>query len=118
MEPMEPGVLTRKRVVRWIGALFVTSLVVSGLVGSIGASHRFDWSLAAVAGTAFGTVTLAGFTGALAWTTSGDVQATWRLAEAQQKEQLARDRPIVIASVASWTGLKRRGSILDASITV
>jgi hypothetical protein len=40
-------------------------------------------------------VLLAGFTGALAWTTSGDVRATIRLADATQEKQRARDRPIV-----------------------
>lgn len=94
------GVLTPRRLVVWIGALVLTSVAVATLVGFVGARHglgfrHFDWSLAAVAGTAVGTVLLAGFTGALAWTTSGDVRATIRLADTTQEEQRARDRPIV-----------------------
>lgn len=57
-----------------------------------------DLRLAAVAGTAVGTVPLAGFTGALAWTTSGDVRATIRLADTTQEDQRARNRPIVGAA--------------------
>jgi len=76
---MNPGVLSRDLLIRWLGILLAASAVVSALVGWVGGSHGFDWTLAAVAGTAFGTIALAGFTGALAWTTSGDVQATWLL---------------------------------------
>lgn len=94
------GVLTPRRLVRWIGALVVVAALVATLLGFVGAAHgvsvhHFSWSLAAVAGTAVGTVLLAGFTGALAWTTSGDVRATIRLADTTQEEQRARDRPII-----------------------
>jgi len=81
--------------------LVLLSMIVATALGFVGAQHgvnfrHFDWSLAAVAGTAIGTVLLAGFTGALAWTTSGDVRATIRLADATQEEQRARDRPIIV----------------------
>ncbi len=96
------GVLTAQRLRKWIGALVVVALAVSVLIGYVGAPHgvsfhHFAWSLAAVAGTAIGTVLLAGFTGALAWTTSGDVRATIRLADATVEDQRARDRPIIVA---------------------
>jgi len=94
------GVLTPRRLVRWIGALVLASAAIATLLGFVGAQRgigfkHFDWSLAAVVGTAIGTVLLAGFTGALAWTTSGDVRATIRLADTTQEEQRARDRPTV-----------------------
>jgi hypothetical protein len=106
------GVLTRKRLTLWIGALVLLSASIATLLGFIGArdgisfSH-FDWSLAAVAGTAIGTIVLAGFTGALAWTTSGDVRATIRLADATVEDQRARNRPIVAVRVVgvSWVVL-------------
>jgi hypothetical protein len=78
---MRPGVLDRPTLQKWIGALLLASVVVSAIVGFVGADQTFDWSLAAVAGTAFGTVVLAGCTGAFAWTTSGDVRATWEVAQ-------------------------------------
>lgn len=95
------GVLTSRRLVSWIGTLVLVASAVAVLLGFVGARHgiafsHFDWSLAAVAGTAVGTVLLAGFTGALAWTTSGDVRATIRLADATQEDQRARNRPIVV----------------------
>ena len=91
------GVLTARRLIAWIGALILISTVVSVTLGFVGAQHgvslrHFNWSLAAVGGTAVGTVLLAGFTGALAWTTSGDVRATIRLADSTQEEQRARNR--------------------------
>jgi hypothetical protein len=98
------GVLTPRRLVMWIGGLVLISAAAASALGFVGARqgvsiHHFDWSLAAVAGTAVGTVLLAGFTGALAWTTSGDVRATIRLADATQEDQRARDRPIVAVTL-------------------
>jgi hypothetical protein len=102
--PNDYGVLTRRRLALWIGALVLLSTSAATLLGFVGARHgisfrHFDWSLAAVAGTAIGTVVLAGFTGALAWTTSGDVRATIRLADATVEDQRARDRPIVVVRI-------------------
>lgn len=58
------GVLTAPRLRNWIGSLAAVSLAVSVLVGFVGAPHavsfhHFAWSLAAVAGTAIGTVSAA-----------------------------------------------------------
>ncbi len=77
-------------------------LFASALVGFLaeGWGDRwgdFNWEVAAIAGTALGTTALAGFTGALAFTTSGDVRATWELADLTRKQQAAQERPIVIA---------------------
>jgi|tagenome__1003787_1003787.scaffolds.fasta_scaffold20971959_6 hypothetical protein len=59
-------------------------------------SHAFEWDVASIAATAVGTVLLAAFTGALAWTTSGDVSATWELADLTRQDQISRDRPVVV----------------------
>src|SRR5947209_2206160 len=91
-----PGTLTRRSVVIWIGVLLASSAAVSGIIGAVGATHGFDWDLAAVAGTSFGTIVLAGFTGALAWTTSSDVRATWELAKLTERDQAERERPVVL----------------------
>ena len=121
-QPHEPvddyGVLTPRRLVRWIGALVLTSAAVAALLGFVGVAHgisvhHFSWGLAAVTGTAVGTVLLAGFTGALAWTTSGDVRATIRLADATQEEQRARDRPIVAVRI-----VRVRPQMLDGTARV
>src|SRR5690242_15269902 len=96
IRPTQPGVLNRDSIQKWIGVLLLSSIVIGGIVGTIGARDEFDWSLAAVASTAFGTVVLAGFTGALAWTTSGDVKATWELAELTRREQEERVQPRVL----------------------
>jgi hypothetical protein len=103
----EPGVLTKTRVSRWISSLLVLSAGVAAAAGFFGAAHglawtHFDWNLAAVAGTAIGTVLLAGFTGALAWTTSGDVRATWELARLTREDQVSRERPLVLVSISSY----------------
>jgi hypothetical protein len=83
----------------------LSSKTTAQLPRAIGAKDEFDWSLTAVANTAFGTVVLAGFTGALAWTTSGDVRATWELAELTRKDQEERTRPhVLIYSRALSTG--------------
>ena len=105
----EPGVLSRETILRWIVALVLSSVVVSAVVGIVGARDEFDWTLAAVTGTAFGTIVLAGFTGALAWTTSGDVRATWELARLTLNDQQARDRPVVI--VAPRTASTSEGNV-------
>jgi hypothetical protein len=88
------GVLTRGRAALWIGLMAVAALGLATLVGFEAVGKGFDWNAAGVAGTAVGTVLLAGFTGALAWTTSGDVRATWELARLTREDQLARERPL------------------------
>jgi hypothetical protein len=91
-----PGTLTKGRAVLWIGLLTLAALVTAAVVGFEAVARGFDWNAAGVAGTAVGTVLLAGFTGALAWTTSGDVRATWELARLTREDQLARERPLII----------------------
>jgi hypothetical protein len=110
--PSAPGTLKRRTLVVWIGSLLASSVAVSGTIGALGASHGFDWSLAAVAGTAFGTIVLAGFTGALAWTTSGDVRATWELAKLTERDQAERERPLVIVQRAEMLGRGPAGAWL------
>jgi len=76
--------------------------MVSWLVGHFAAAgsegaHRFAWEPAAIAGTALATAVLAAFTGALAYTTSGDVRATVELAGQGRQELERHDRPDVVA---------------------
>ncbi len=70
--------------------------------------HTFEWSTAAVAATAAGTVLLAAFTAALAYTTSGDVSATWELARLTRADQISRQTPIVYPV---WIRLSDDGTI-------
>lgn len=98
------GVLTPRRLFIWISLLATLSISGATLLGFLGSTggtsfDHFAWNLAALGGTGIGTVLLAGFTGALAWTTSGDVRATVRLADATQEDQRARNRPIVAVHV-------------------
>src|SRR5262245_17059696 len=90
------GVLTKPAIAGWLVVLTTMSLAVSVIIGYAAKGSAFDWATAAVAGTAVGTVLLAGFTGSLAWVTSGDVRATWELANLTREDQLARERPLVI----------------------
>ena len=107
----KPGVISRGTLLRWIGVLLLASLAVSALVGWLAAPSGFRWELAAGAGTAFGTVVLAGFTGALAWTTSGDVRATWELADLTRDEQAARIRPAILVWADGWSTGGDRGQL-------
>lgn len=98
------GLLKARTLTKWIGYLLLASVATSGLIGWIGGTHGFDWSLAAVAGTAFGTVVLAGFTGALARATSIDVSATRDLADLTRQDQELRRRPAVLITQRIWDG--------------
>lgn len=60
------------------------------------AAEEFDWPNAMLAATAAGTILLGAFTAALAYTTSGDVSATWRLARLTAADQAAREAPVLI----------------------
>jgi type II secretory pathway pseudopilin PulG len=62
------------------------------LIGYVGARKtEFDWNLAAVVLTGLGTTSLGAVTGLLSWTTSQDVRASQRVAEAaEQQLKLAR----------------------------
>ena len=89
-----------------MAALLVPTTIVGSVIGVLaaegGTAHAFDWSTAAVAATAVGTVLLAAFTGALAWTTSGDVTATWELADLTRKEQASREKPHLAVIDGPW----------------
>lgn len=98
------GVLTAPRVAFWVTLLLGLVAAVSVPVGyaAAPAHETFNWEVASIFGTALGTTTLAGFTGALAFTTSGDVRATWELAQLTRADQEARERPVVLLHHAEW----------------
>src|SRR3954447_22306874 len=95
-EELKPGgTITAWSLLGWLVALSVVAVAVGYATGVISAPHgyfwieprgaspgEFDWGNAMLGATAAGTVRLAAFTAALAYTTSGDVSATWRLAQA------------------------------------
>jgi hypothetical protein len=97
------GVLTRPRLLTWClgGLLFIAAMAY--LVGHYEArknTGHFDWELASVFGTALGTTLLALATGALAFTTSGDVRATWELARLTREQQERNEQPVVLVEDA------------------
>jgi hypothetical protein len=76
------GVLTKTRLAVWAVTGLLVVAAVAFLAGYFAAREDtgyFDWELASIFGTALGTTALALATGALAYTTSGDVRATWQL---------------------------------------
>jgi hypothetical protein len=95
-----PGVLRKRSVAAWIILLLVVTLGVGYVVGVASApgstwfaniTHRneFEWTNASVTAAAVAAALLAGFTSALAWSTSS-------LARAQYADLSARHRPQVI----------------------
>ena len=95
-----PGVLRKRSVAAWIVLLVVVTLGAGYVVGVASApgstwfanvthSGEFEWTNASVTAAAVATALLAGFTGALAWSTNG-------LARAQYADLSARQRPQVI----------------------
>jgi hypothetical protein len=106
LESSDYGVLTRRRVIGWVcGALGLVAFL-SFLVGYFASREEgFDWELAAIFGTALGTTALAGVTGTLAFATSGDVRATWELADLTRRDQQGRERPLVIQQDARFEQL-------------
>ena len=107
------GVLTVKRVIGWAAPVLMVVAGLSYLVGLAATRGHgpFNWDVASIFGTALGTTALAAFTGALAFTTSGDVRATWRLAELTQEDQAARERPTVVLHHAEFRPAERHVSI-------
>jgi hypothetical protein len=90
------GRLTKRDVGTWLLVLVGGTTAVGGAVGWLASDgQRYDWGTAATAATAFGTIALAAFTGALAWTTNADVTATRELAELTRADQRARETPIL-----------------------
>ncbi len=73
--------------------------------------HGFEWETASVFGTALGTTALAAFTGALAYTTSGDVRATWELATLTRRDQESRERPLLVQYEAAFNGSPQGGQV-------
>jgi hypothetical protein len=113
------GVLTRKRLIKAIviGLLGVAvPFVLIGWLAERPYTGRFDWELASIFGTALGTTLLALATGALAYTTSGDVRATWELANLTKEDQLLRERPIVVAVGSSWEFVSPTSGRFDVSL--
>jgi len=112
-----PGVLTTGRLVKF--ALFTLPLVIAiaFLVGHYAArpeTGSFDWELASIFGTAIGTTLLAIATGALAYTTTGDVRATWQLADLTIRAQQASIKPRFVDALGSgvmWSIAKPPGDI-------
>jgi hypothetical protein len=111
------GVLTRRRLLLWgLGALLILS-GASFAVGHFAArpgTGYLDWELASIFGTALGTTTLAVATGALAFTTSGEVGATRELARLTRQDQELRDRPVV---VVSYTAASLKEGVPTFSLT-
>jgi hypothetical protein len=91
----------------WIGASLAFVVGLGLLVGWLAARDDhggLDWELAGIIGTALGTTALAGFTGALAAFTSGEVSATRELVQVQREEQEERDLPNLVLHAAPWDG--------------
>lgn len=101
---MNYGVLTRRRLLAAGAVVLGIVALAFVLVGWLAArDHQsFDWELASIFGTAVGTTLLALSTGYLAYTTSGDVRATWELARLTKSDQDARERPVVVMLGAEW----------------
>ena len=101
---MNYGVLTRPRLLAAGAVVLGIVALAFVLVGWLAArDHQsFDWELASIFGTAVGTTLLAIATGCLAYTTSGDVRATWELARLTKSDQDARERPVVVMLGAEW----------------
>jgi hypothetical protein len=121
---------SNKALVRGLVAAVLVVVALSTVVGFVGTDDGFDWNLAAVVGTAIGTTLLAGTTGALAFLTRGEVNATQQLAvlteqevhalieqvrtsqaQAEASEELARltkrdqderQQPVVLQQQAGW----------------
>jgi hypothetical protein len=83
------GVLTRKVLFVFGSVALPLVTALAFLVGHVAArtgTGYLDWELASIFGTALGTTLLAVATGALAYTTAGDVRATWELADLTRQD--------------------------------
>ena len=107
-----PGTLSPPATVKWGVLLFAGTVLSGGVLGWVAASgwnsssgNGFNWEVAAVGATAFATAALAAFTGALAWTTSGDVRATWELVrQAEDDRRRADTAQVIVQSTRDWSG--------------
>jgi hypothetical protein len=113
-------------VVSWLLVLGAAAGLAAYVCGVLSASHgrfwvnprgaeteEFDWPNAMLAATAAGTVLLGAFTAALAYTTSGDVSATWRLAQLTAEDQAAREQSIILIDSVGIGGRPVVGEIGD-----
>ena len=118
VEVVQPfGVLTRRSVARWVGLLVVVVATLSTVVGFAATGwEEFDWDVASIFGTALGTTALAGFTGALAFTTSGDVRATWDLAQVTREQQAAQERPVVVVTYVNYRGGRAHAGLVNVGL--
>lgn len=96
------------------GVGLVLLVVLSAIVGAVGAPHgeEFSWEIASIFGTALGTTLLAGATGWLAWSTRSEVRATQDLAEVTRRQQAASERPtVLLMRNSSWSGAPENGVV-------
>jgi hypothetical protein len=77
--------------------------------------EEFDWRAASQAAVAAGTIVLAAFAGALAWSIGRDVSETRRLAELAAEDRQARNRPAVVIA-RSWWSDQRSGGDRDVRL--
>ena len=114
-----PGTLSRSALVRWGFLLVLGTILCGGVLGWVAASgwdlpsrNGFAWEVSAVGATAFATAALAAFTGALAWTTSGDVRATWELVrQAEDDRRRADTAQVIVQSTRDWSGSWDGGNV-------
>lgn len=103
----------------WHAALGLVLVVgLSALVGWVGSDEGLSWDLASVFGTAAGTTLLAAATYWLAYSTRTEVRATQDIAELTQREQAARERPIILQENASYHGSPGAGVAEVALVNV
>jgi hypothetical protein len=85
---------------------------LSILIGFVGSPKTsFNWTLAAVWGTALGTTLLASATGWLAYSTRSEVRATQDLAELTREQQAATDRPYLLIDGIGFHGSPESGTL-------
>jgi hypothetical protein len=106
-EQRDPGKVSKG----WIAVAFLILAVLTIGVGAVTGwlakdpHDRFDWSVAAGAATAAGTVFLAATTAWLAYTTNRDVSATWESVSVARRDQQMREQPVVVIEQAGWAGV-------------
>jgi hypothetical protein len=105
----DPRTLRARTLLGWVAVALALVVGLSILVGFKGPKKGFQWELAAVFGTAFGTTLLAAATGALAYSTWSEVGATWELAKLTKRDQDERQRPIVLQETAVYEGGGEQG---------
>jgi hypothetical protein len=81
-------------------ALLGLTILIGWLIGNLAtpSGEAFDWSVAAVAATAFATMALAGGTFILASATLADAGASKAIADLTQQDMRLRDRPTIMVT--------------------